>query len=146
MEGWVIKFCIVSVLTYDFFLQKYSLNFNQTMKFPSLTCYCALQGFIIFFLAVLEVVAVQWVYGVDNFCADIEFMLGRKTGWYWRICWAFIIPVSLLVIFFYVVIANEPLTHGSYVFGTGAIGELPFFQMNTFFIRFFLLGIDFFYF
>jgi len=79
-------------------------------------------GFIIFILAALEVIAVQWVYGVGNFCQDIEFMLGRKTGWYWRVCWAFIIPVSLLVIFFYVVIANEPLTHGPYVFGAGAIG------------------------
>ncbi|KAA0194671.1 hypothetical protein HAZT_HAZT001110 [Hyalella azteca] len=78
-------------------------------------------GFIIFILAVLEVVAVQWVYGLKRFCMDIEFMLERKTGLYWKICWAGIIPISLIIIFIYTLAVAKPLTHGKYIFGTGAI-------------------------
>ncbi|KAF2369075.1 Sodium:neurotransmitter symporter [Trinorchestia longiramus] len=77
-------------------------------------------GFIIFILAALEVIAVQWVYGIKRFCKDIEFMLDRKTGWYWKICWAGIIPISLVVILCYTLAVAKPLTHGTYVFGTGA--------------------------
>ncbi|KAK8728554.1 hypothetical protein OTU49_009013 [Cherax quadricarinatus] len=73
-------------------------------------------GFIIFILVVCEIAAVQWVYGFNNFCRDIEFMLGRKTGLYWKFCWAFLIPVLLSVIFIYSQVTAKPLTAGTYVF------------------------------
>nr|XP_045610357.1 sodium-dependent nutrient amino acid transporter 1-like isoform X1 [Procambarus clarkii] len=73
-------------------------------------------GFIIFILVVFEIAAVHWVYGVNNFCRDIEFMLGKKTGVYWKFCWAFLIPVLLSVIFIYSQIIAEPLKTGTYVF------------------------------
>lgn len=44
-------------------------------------------NFVIYVIAMLEVGAVSWVYGLSNFCNDIEFMLNRKVGWYWRVCW-----------------------------------------------------------
>lgn len=72
---------------------------------------------------VLEVAAVHWVYGINNFCRDIEFMLGRKTGIYWKFCWAFLIPVLLAIIFIYSQITAKPLKAGSYVFGPGANGK-----------------------
>ncbi|KAK7081863.1 hypothetical protein SK128_003055 [Halocaridina rubra] len=77
-------------------------------------------GFIIFILVIFELGAVHWVYGVRNFCRDIEFMLGRKTGIYWKFCWAFLIPVLLAIIFIYMQIVAKPLKSGSYTFGTGA--------------------------
>lgn len=77
-------------------------------------------GFIIFILIVFELAAVHWVYGVNNFSRDIEFMLGKKTGIYWKVCWAGLIPVLLIIIFIYSQITAKPLTSGSYVFGTGA--------------------------
>jgi len=79
-------------------------------------------GFIIFILAFLEVIAVQWIYGVNNFCRDIEFMLGRKTGLYWKFCWAILIPIVLLVVFIYVLIKAKPLSYDGYVFGAVANG------------------------
>lgn len=79
---------------------------------------------MIFILAVMEVVAIQWVYGVNRFCKDIEFMLGRKTGWYWRICWAGVIPIALIAILIYMMASHKPLMHGLYQFGTGANGKL----------------------
>ncbi|KAK4305035.1 hypothetical protein Pmani_023058 [Petrolisthes manimaculis] len=78
-------------------------------------------GFIIFILTVLEVIAVQWVYGVQKFCRDIEFMLKRKTSLYWKFCWAFLIPVLLGIIFTYSQAIAKPLKAGSYEFSQGAI-------------------------
>ncbi|XP_069985298.1 sodium-dependent nutrient amino acid transporter 1 isoform X2 [Penaeus vannamei] len=77
-------------------------------------------GFIIFILAITEVAAVQWVYGIKNFCRDIEFMLQRKTGIYWKFCWAFLIPVLLAFIFIYGQYKAKPLQASGYVFGPGA--------------------------
>ncbi|KAF2369074.1 Sodium:neurotransmitter symporter [Trinorchestia longiramus] len=79
-------------------------------------------GFLIFILAALEIVAVQWVYGINNFCKDIEFMLNRKTGYYWKFCWAVFIPLVLIGVFLYTVATAKPLQHGSYTFGPNAIG------------------------
>lgn len=80
------------------------------------------QGFIIFILVVFEIVAVQWVYGINNFCRDIEFMLGRKTGWYWKFCWTLLIPILLSVIFIYSQVQSQPLKVGSYQLPAGFIG------------------------
>ncbi|KAA0194672.1 nutrient amino acid transporter 1-like [Hyalella azteca] len=91
-------------------------------------------GFLIFILAALEVIAVHWVYGIKRFCLDIEFMLNRKTSYYWKFCWAILIPVVLIVVFFYTVATSEALTHGKYVFGPGAIGfgvALTLFAVST---------------
>ncbi|XP_042205816.1 sodium-dependent nutrient amino acid transporter 1-like isoform X2 [Homarus americanus] len=78
-------------------------------------------GFIIFILVVFEVAAIHWVYGVNNFCRDIEFMLGRKTGYYWKFCWAILIPALLSIIFIYSQTTAKRLAVGSYVFSSGAI-------------------------
>lgn len=79
-------------------------------------------GFIIFILVVFEIIAVQWVYGINNFCRDIEFMLGRKTGWYWKFCWTLLIPILLAVIFIYSQATAKPLSVGSYELPSGFIG------------------------
>ena len=78
---------------------------------------------IIYLLAVMEVIAVQWIYGYSNFTRDIEFMLGRKTGRYWAFCWVFFIPVLLTAILVYKFALNETVSSGDYVFGQGAIGK-----------------------
>ncbi|MCL4127741.1 UNVERIFIED_CONTAM: hypothetical protein GTU68_014491 [Idotea baltica] len=84
--------------------------------------------FIVYILAFLEVVAVQWIYGYSNFIRDIEFMLGRRTGPYWAFCWVAFIPLLLLVIFIYKLFDQKALTSGSYEFGEGANGmEIRFF-------------------
>lgn len=41
-------------------------------------------SFVALILAIIELITVSWIYGVDRFCADIEFMLKRKTGIYFR--------------------------------------------------------------
>jgi len=50
-------------------------------------------------IAVAEMVMVMWVYGVQNFCDDLEYMLGFSPGWYFKVCWAVLSPLILLLIF-----------------------------------------------
>ncbi|XP_055624083.1 sodium-dependent nutrient amino acid transporter 1-like [Toxorhynchites rutilus septentrionalis] len=54
--------------------------------------------FVTLTLAVFELLTFAWIYGVDRVCKDIEFMLGVKTGLFWRICWGIVTPIVVLVI------------------------------------------------
>lgn len=72
--------------------------------------------FIIFVFAILEVFAVVYLYGLQNFCLDLEFMTKHKPGLYWRLCWGLIMPVLLVVIFIYFAATLPVLTYGIYDF------------------------------
>lgn len=54
-------------------------------------------GLAILFVVFVEAAGVFWFYGVDNFSADIEEMIGERPGIFWQICWKYISPVFLLV-------------------------------------------------
>ncbi|XP_071444225.1 sodium-dependent nutrient amino acid transporter 1-like [Hetaerina americana] len=79
-------------------------------------------SFVIFILAVCEIVAIAWIYGVQNFCHDVEFMLGFKVGPYWRLCWGILTPLFLIVILTYTIITLEPLRYGAYIYPDIAVG------------------------
>lgn len=68
-------------------------------------------SFMFFILATFEILALFWWYGLENFCDDIEFMLKRRVGWYWRLTWGFISPVVLIAIFIYFMATIERLKH-----------------------------------
>ncbi|XP_073829598.1 sodium-dependent nutrient amino acid transporter 1-like [Musca autumnalis] len=57
--------------------------------------------FVIFGLALCQIIGVAWIYGLQNFCDDVEFMSRMRVSFYWRICWAVITPLLLLFIFVY---------------------------------------------
>lgn len=67
--------------------------------------------FLIFALGTLQITAVMWIYGMENFCWDVEFMLKRKVTLFWRICWMFVTPFLLIVIFIYFVASLENPTY-----------------------------------
>lgn len=71
-------------------------------------------SFVALILAIIELVTVSWVYGVDRFCKDIEFMLGRKTGLYWRMCWLVITPTIMIGILVYFIATWKPLMYQDY--------------------------------
>lgn len=68
--------------------------------------------FIIFALAILQIVGIIWIYGLDNFSWDIEFMLGRKVTAYWRVSWGLVTPGIMIIIFIYNIINLENPTYG----------------------------------
>ncbi|XP_030382020.1 sodium-dependent nutrient amino acid transporter 1 [Scaptodrosophila lebanonensis] len=67
--------------------------------------------YVVFLLAIFEVVGICWIYGVDNICDDIRFMSNRSVSLYWRICWGFLTPVLMIVIFIYSMATTEPLKY-----------------------------------
>ncbi|XP_011138894.1 sodium-dependent nutrient amino acid transporter 1 isoform X2 [Harpegnathos saltator] len=70
-------------------------------------------SFIIFFSAALEMIGIFWIYGLENFLDDVEYMLQRRPSIYWRICWAVVTPLLLTGILIYTLINLKPLTYGN---------------------------------
>ncbi|XP_076016767.1 sodium-dependent neutral amino acid transporter B(0)AT3-like [Genypterus blacodes] len=59
-------------------------------------------------IAFFEIISVVYVYGINRFNADIEWMTERKPNWYWQATWRFISPFLLLVVFVaYIVVEAE---------------------------------------
>jgi len=78
-------------------------------------------GFVIYTVSIMEVVGIAWVYGLYNWIADIEFMLNIKIGWYWKICWGFIIPVFLTIILIYSFIEDGSVSYKDVAYPTIAL-------------------------
>ncbi|CAB1442946.1 unnamed protein product [Pleuronectes platessa] len=55
-------------------------------------------------IGLCEMVSVVYIYGIDRFNKDIEFMIGHKPNIFWQVTWRFISPLIMVVILvFYVV-------------------------------------------
>ncbi|XP_066572084.1 sodium-dependent neutral amino acid transporter B(0)AT1 [Amia ocellicauda] len=62
-------------------------------------------------IAFCEMVGVVYIYGIDRFNKDIEFMIGHKPNIFWQASWRVISPLIMLVIFlfYFVTKVNEEL-------------------------------------
>ncbi|KAK0173835.1 hypothetical protein PV328_006978 [Microctonus aethiopoides] len=69
--------------------------------------------FIIIFLASFEIIAIAWVYGIDNFLDDMEFMTGKRPSNFWRLCWGLFTPITLLTILIYFLCTLTPLKYNN---------------------------------
>nr|XP_057904030.1 sodium-dependent neutral amino acid transporter B(0)AT1-like isoform X2 [Doryrhamphus excisus] len=60
-----------------------------------------------------EMIAVVYIYGIDRFNGDVEFMTGYKPGIFWQVTWRVISPLIVLVIivFYLVTQAQEKFTY-----------------------------------
>lgn len=68
-------------------------------------------------IAFFQVVAVSWVYGNENFANDIEYMTGSRPNIFWLLCWKYISPAALIIVFIASVVKNaqnQP-TYSAYV-------------------------------
>ncbi|XP_055694630.1 sodium-dependent serotonin transporter [Lutzomyia longipalpis] len=73
-------------------------------------------GLAILFVVFIEAAGVFWFYGVDNFSADVKQMLGHRPGIFWRICWFYISPVFLLVIFIFSFLGYQEMLGTEYTY------------------------------
>ena len=72
---------------------------------------CASWNILLF--AVIEVVLVAWLYGVDKFLANIKEMglhLPKPVEWYWKACWGVISPLILITLVIVTFAKNAPLS------------------------------------
>lgn len=65
----------------------------------------------IFVLAIFEIVAIFYFYGLEKLCIDIEFMTRRRVTFYWRICWFVLAPVIMSIVYIYSSITMKPLRY-----------------------------------
>uniref|UniRef100_F7BDK0 Transporter n=2 Tax=Ornithorhynchus anatinus TaxID=9258 RepID=F7BDK0_ORNAN len=77
-------------------------------------------GTSILFGALIEAIGVAWFYGVGQFSDDIEQMIGRRPGLYWRLCWKFVSPCFLLFVVVVSIVTFKPPNYGNYIFPTWA--------------------------
>lgn len=78
---------------------------------------------IAFVLAIAELIAISWIYGVDRLCRDTEFMIGKKPGLYWRLCWGLITPLLMIAILIYTIVTYKPLTYKDIPYPHSAYGK-----------------------
>ena len=55
-------------------------------------------GFAVLWIALWELIAIMWIYGVNNFSKDIKLMIGSEPMMFTKICWAVICPLLLIAI------------------------------------------------
>uniref|UniRef100_A0A8C5G8L4 Transporter n=1 Tax=Gouania willdenowi TaxID=441366 RepID=A0A8C5G8L4_GOUWI len=60
-----------------------------------------------------EMFAVVYIYGIDRFNKDIQFMIGHKPNLFWQITWRVISPLIMIVIlvFYFVTQVTKSLTY-----------------------------------
>ncbi|XP_064204024.1 solute carrier family 6 member 19b [Anguilla rostrata] len=64
-------------------------------------------------IAFCETVGVVYIYGIDRFNDDIEFMIGHKPNIFWQATWRVISPLIMLTIFlfYFVTKVSEELSY-----------------------------------
>lgn len=72
--------------------------------------------FALMIVALLEIVAVAYKYGINNFCNDIYSMIGIRPNIYWRVIWKFVSPALILILLIATVITKfiDPVTYRAY--------------------------------
>ena len=48
-------------------------------------------------VALCELVTLSWLYGARRLSEDFAFMLAYTPSMFWRVCWAFVSPLLVLV-------------------------------------------------
>ncbi|XP_055305392.1 sodium-dependent nutrient amino acid transporter 1 isoform X1 [Sitodiplosis mosellana] len=72
----------------------------------------------LFVLGIFEIIAIFYFYGLENLCIDIEFMTKRRVTFYWRLCWFFLAPVLMSIVYIHSSITMEPLKYAGHEYPT----------------------------
>ena len=79
--------------------------------------------------ALIELVIVSLMYGIDKFCDNIKEMemnIPKFMLYYWKACWCFITPITLAVLLIIGFVKHSPYKSNEYIFpgGIQALGWL----------------------
>ncbi|EDV26058.1 uncharacterized protein TRIADDRAFT_23982 [Trichoplax adhaerens] len=79
-------------------------------------------------IALCEVTGILFAYGMKRFCDDIEYMTGSQPNWYWKACWYFITPVSIIAVLIATVVklAQTTLKYSTWSRETATGGSMPY--------------------
>ncbi|XP_069766171.1 sodium-dependent neutral amino acid transporter B(0)AT3-like isoform X2 [Narcine bancroftii] len=73
-------------------------------------------AFPLLIIAFFELIGIIYIYGINRFCDDLEFMTGRRPNLYWHMTWRFISPLLLFAIFvaFVAIEEQHQLSYGAW--------------------------------
>uniref|UniRef100_A0A4W3KC56 Transporter n=1 Tax=Callorhinchus milii TaxID=7868 RepID=A0A4W3KC56_CALMI len=109
-----MEFVVLGVCVLAFLLGIPNVTQGGVYVFQLLDHYTAKISIV--FLTFFEVISVSYIYGVPRLCRNIETMLGKRPGIFFRACWLAISPALVTIIMVFVVIQFEPARYGSYVY------------------------------
>ena len=72
--------------------------------------------------AIIELVIVSWMYGINRFCDNIkemEIKIPKFMMYYWKACWCVITPLTLGVLLIIQFVKHKPYKSNDYVFPDG---------------------------
>ncbi|XP_072029633.1 sodium-dependent noradrenaline transporter-like [Amphiura filiformis] len=113
-RAWVVTGVIGSIFVFSLFNVTYGGLYVVTLEDTHVA------GASLLFAVTIEVVAVSWFYGLNNFTADVKEMVGFSPGPWWRFCWKISAPLFLTLILLVGLILSAPLTLDDYVYPTWA--------------------------
>lgn len=67
---------------------------------------------LVFVLGIFELMAIFWIYGLENFCWDVQYMTKCKVSIFWRVSWGIVTPLFMIAIFFYFMVNYQSPTYG----------------------------------
>ena len=105
---------VVSICAICFLCGLSMICSSGILMFNLIDSKCASWNILLF--ALLEVILVSHMYGVDNILANIEEMgmrMPRFMTHYWRICWSWVTPAILTVLIIWSFVDYVPLTYES---------------------------------
>ncbi|KAK3752231.1 hypothetical protein QZH41_012237, partial [Actinostola sp. cb2023] len=77
-------------------------------------------GLSLIFVSIFECIVVAWCYGkifplgADRFCDNIEEMIGQRPNLYFRLCWKYISPLIVTLIFIWSLVSWTGLSFEGY--------------------------------
>ncbi|XP_063752903.1 solute carrier family 6 member 4b [Eleginops maclovinus] len=80
----------------------------------------------------LEAIAVSWFYGIKRFSSDVQAMLGKAPGLFWKVCWVAISPAFLAYIIVSSVLKVPHLTLFDYTYPDWSITVGYFMGFSSF--------------
>ncbi|KAH8378508.1 hypothetical protein KR093_011746, partial [Drosophila rubida] len=93
------KWKLTLVLCSSFFLVSTVMCTNAGMFILQLFDWYS-SSLAIIVVCFVEVIMVAYIYGIDNFMSDVEFMLGARPRLFWKITWKYITPIVLIFVLF----------------------------------------------
>ncbi|GFV93562.1 sodium- and chloride-dependent GABA transporter 1 [Trichonephila clavipes] len=68
-------------------------------------------GIPLLFTVFFQTIAISWIYGTSRLSKNIKTMLGFVPGWYLKIGWTVLVPLTTFGIFLFSVIHYQPLVY-----------------------------------
>ncbi|KAF8790807.1 sodium- and chloride-dependent glycine transporter 1-like [Argiope bruennichi] len=71
-------------------------------------------AFSLMIISLLELICISWIYGIDRFFMDISLMIKRPPSLWWKLCWCYITPGTIVCLLTFIIINHEAVSYDDY--------------------------------